>query len=112
MTIEIETNKGSFKIEPYCCEAKAMVRNSTKLVTVGHIPREISKHVYFFLKEKGGIKKGFVFFTKYGFSPIPAGGLEIPLMLSFFDDEDVEEDYRKVIRLKESHHVLRTMRLS
>ena len=59
MTIEIETNKDSIKTDPYCCTVKAMVGNFAKLATAGHIPREFSKDVYFFLKEKVGKKEGF-----------------------------------------------------
>ena len=60
-----------------------MVRSSAKLVTVGHIPREISRHVYFFLKEESGNLEGFIFSGKCRPSPILVGELEITLMLSF-----------------------------
>ena len=47
------------------------------------MPREISRHVYFFIKSGGGSVNGTVISTKYRTSPIPAGGLEIPLLLTF-----------------------------
>ena len=47
-----------------------------------HIPREISPHHYFFLKEGGNIT-GHLICTNYKVSPIPAGGLEVPLLLNF-----------------------------
>ena len=50
---------------------------------VGHIPRESSRHCYFFLKEEGGEINGNVFRTTYRPLPIPSGGLEIPLVLGF-----------------------------
>ena len=53
MIIEIEPNKDSIKIDPYCSVVKPRVRNPGKLATLGHIPREISRHAYFFLKEEG-----------------------------------------------------------
>ena len=65
VTVAFEINKDSIKIDPYCCAAKAMTGNPAKLATVGHILRE------------------YVFSTEYRPSPILAGGLEIPLMLSF-----------------------------
>ena len=65
VTVAFEINKDSVKIDPYCCAAKAMTGNPAKLATVGHILRE------------------YVFSTEYRPSPILAGGLEIPLMLSF-----------------------------
>ena len=59
VTIEIKTNKDSIKIDPYYSVVKAMLGNPLKVATVGHIPQEISRDVYFFLKEEGGKVKGF-----------------------------------------------------
>ena len=50
---------------------------------VGHIPREISRHVYFFIKKKEGCINGKVLSVKYQPSPIPSAGLEIPMILKF-----------------------------
>ena len=50
---------------------------------MGHIPREISRHVYYFLTAEGGTVSGHVVSTEHRYSPIPAGGLEIPLLLKF-----------------------------
>ena len=44
ISVQLETNAGSTKIDPYCCAIKTMV--SGKLETVGHIPREVSKHLF------------------------------------------------------------------
>ena len=38
---------------------------------------------FFFLKEENGKVDGFLYSTQYQPSPIPAGGLEIPLKLTF-----------------------------
>ena len=54
---------------------------------MGHIPREISRHVYYFIKTKGGSVNGSVISTKYRPLPIPLGGLEIPLFLKFLCPE-------------------------
>lgn len=83
VTVEIETDKESRKIDPYCCAIKAMVGIPPQLKTVGHVPREISRHTFFYLKEENGKIDGLVHSTQYRPSPIPAGGLEIPLMLTF-----------------------------
>ena len=83
VSVEIETNEESKKVDPYSCAIKALVGQPPQLKTVGHIPREISRHVFFFLKEENGRIEGTVHSTKYRPSPIPAGGLEIPLMLTF-----------------------------
>ena len=50
VTVEIETDKESKKIDPYCCAFKAIVDIPPRLKTVGHVPREISKRI--FLKRK------------------------------------------------------------
>ena len=54
-----------------------------KLETVGHIPREVSRHTYFYIKEEGGRTDGSALSARYRPSPIPSGGLEIPLMMTF-----------------------------
>lgn len=81
--VSIETDKKSRDIDPYACAIKCMVGSPEMLKTVGHIPREISRHTYFFLKEEGGTIDGIVQSVQYRPSPIPAGGLEIPLLLTF-----------------------------
>ena len=83
VSVEIETNEESKKVDPYSCAIKALVGQPPQLKTVGHIPREISRHVFFFLKEENGRIEATVHSTKYLPSPTPAGGLEIPLMLKF-----------------------------
>ena len=81
--VEVETNQNSTQIDPYACAIK--VKNVFYDVwdTVGHIPREISRHTYFFLTEEGGQVCGTVMSVVYRSSPIPGGGLEIPLNLTF-----------------------------
>ena len=81
VTVEIEDNALSKEIDPYCCAIN--INENGRLVTVGHMPREISRHVFFFLSSEGGTIDGTVLSTRYRLSPIPAGGLEIPLWLTF-----------------------------
>ena len=81
ISVQLETNEDSKKIDPYCCAIKAMV--SGKLETVGHIPREVSRHNCFYMKEEGEHIDGSVLSTRYCPSPIPSGGHEIPLMMTF-----------------------------
>ena len=47
-----------------------MVYVSPQLKTVEHVPREISTHALFFLKEENGKLDGFVYSTQYQPSPI------------------------------------------
>ena len=78
--VQLESNEDSKKIDPYCCAIKTMA--SGKLETVGHIPREVSRHTYFYIKEEGGRIDGSVLSTRYNPLPIHSGGLEIPLMMT------------------------------
>ena len=47
VVVHKEKNIVSLQIDPYCCVIGP--------VTVGHIPREISRFIYFFLHEQGAI---------------------------------------------------------
>ena len=83
VTVEIETDKESKKIDPYGCAIKAMVYIPPQLKTAGHVRREISRHIFFFLKEENGKVDGFVYSLQNQPSPVLAGELEIPLKLTF-----------------------------
>ena len=64
---------------------------------VGHILLEISRYAWFFM-DRGGRFTGRVDFPRYRPSPIPKGGLEIILKVTF----TIEEDKRRYVdRLKE-----------
>ena len=49
---------------------------------MGHVPRKYYAIAIFFLKDGGNIT-GHSIYTNYKVSPIPAGGLEVPLLLTF-----------------------------
>ena len=82
VVVHKEKNIVSFQIDPYCCAITITRVDKIGPVTVGHIPREISRFVYFFLHEQGAIF-GTVVDTEPRISPIPEGGLEIKLFLNF-----------------------------
>ena len=52
-------------------------------MTVGHNPREVWRHVHFFIKTEGGKVNGHVKSLTFKPSTIPSGGLEIPLQSTF-----------------------------
>ena len=81
ISVQLETDEDSKKIDSYCCALKTMV--SRKLKTVGHISKDVSRHTYFYIKEEGGRIDGPVLSTRYHPSPIPSSGLEIPLLMTF-----------------------------
>ena len=68
-----ETDNKSFQIDPYCGRITIIRADKIGPVTVGHIPREIPRFVYFSLHE-GGAVSGTVVDTIPCVSPIPEGG--------------------------------------
>ena len=87
--IALETLQSSLEVDPYACAVKIKNRFYEHHITVGHLPREISRHIHFFIKTEGGKVQGTVKSLLYRASPIPAGGLEIPLILKF-ENKDQE----------------------
>ena len=67
-----ETDNKSLQIDPYRCRITIIRADKIGPVTVEHIPREISRFVYFFLHE-GGAVSGTVVDTIPCVSPIPEG---------------------------------------
>ena len=61
---------------------RKLLYGGRRTLTVGHIPREISRFAFFFLRHRGTIK-GHVVDLQQKRSPIPQGGLEIRLKLKF-----------------------------
>ena len=61
--VQLETNEDSKKTGPYSYAIKTMV--SGKLEAVDHIPREVSRHTYFYIKEEWGRIDGSVLSTCY-----------------------------------------------
>ena len=72
----------SLQIDPYCCAITITCVDKIGPVTFGHILREISRFVCFFLHEQSAIS-GTVVDTEPRISPIPEEGLEIKLLLNF-----------------------------
>ena len=84
--------KSSLEVDPYACVIKIKNRFFDSVITVGHIPREISRHVHFFIKTEDGKVIGHVNSLTYRPSPIPSGGLEILLQLTFTCDDKLTLD--------------------
>ena len=68
-----------------------------QLVTVGHVPLEVSKLCYYFMRHNGEIS-GVVEDSRHRRSPIPSGGLEVNLKLTFKDLGDIVYKMKKLIR--------------
>ena len=80
--VGMETNKSSKWIDLYASGVKTKHRFFDTWLTVGHIPRKISGHCYFFM-EGGRTITGHLISTSFKVSPISAGGLDILLLLTF-----------------------------
>ena len=63
---------------------------------VGHIPREISRFCKFFIDYRGKIKAAVVS-CQFRRSPLPQGGLEIPLKLSICHADTSNGVFQKII---------------
>ena len=88
----METKKFSLEVDPYTCAIKIKNRFFDSLITVGHIPREISWYLHLFIKTKDGKVIGHAKSLTYRPSPIPSGGLELPLQLTFTCDNKLTLD--------------------
>ena len=82
--IEIETNQSSIAIYPYACAVKGKEKYFDGWKTVGHVPRDISRYIYFFIRKENGKTTGSVKSLNYKPSPIPSGGLKIPSTVNIF----------------------------
>ena len=76
VTVELETTASSLETDPYTCAIRIKIKCFSNLITVGHIPREISRHVHFFIKTEGGKVNGHVKSLTYRPSLIPSVGLK------------------------------------
>ena len=95
--VEKETSAKSKSIDPYACAIKIINRFFDNWITIGHIPTEISCHCYFFMKEGGEIS-GYLVSMNCKPSPIPAGGLEVPLLLTFsVKNEQIFEQMKEFV---------------
>ena len=83
VTRELETTALSLETNPYACAIRIKNKYFSNLITVGHIPHEISQHVQFFIKIEGEKVNGHVKSLTFRPSPIPSGSLETPLQLTF-----------------------------
>ena len=77
-----EVNNISINIDPYCCRITIKRVDRIGPVTVGHVPRELSRFIFYFIQE-GGSVTGTVASTTPRISPIPEGGLEVPILMHF-----------------------------
>ena len=81
----METKKISLEVDPYACAIKIKNRFFDSLITEGHIPGEILRHLHFSIKTEDGMVAGHVKSLTYRPSPIP-------LQLTFTCDDKLTLD--------------------
>ena len=96
-----ETDPNSLQHDRYACSVKRIKEGRgvlmARLVTVGHVPLEISKICHYFIIHGGEIS-GTVEDSKPRRSPIPSGGLEIKLNLTFKGRGDLIDKLKLLLR--------------
>ena len=72
------------------------------MVTVGHVPLEISRLCFYFLQDEGSVISGKVVDTRPRRSSISSAGLEVKLMLKFSGRAGTVDVMKQQIRQKYS----------
>ena len=81
--IKIETNQSLIAINRYASAVKAKHKYFDGWKFVGHVPREISRYICFFIKKEDGRISGNVKSLNHKSLAFLSGGLELPLLLTF-----------------------------
>ena len=91
--------------DPYAC---GIYKYSKEVISgkilIGHIPRELSRFCNFFL-DYGGKLEVTVRCTKYRRSPLPQGGLEIPVTLLIFKGDSSDDVYSNMQELVANNYI-------
>ena len=77
-----ETNSVSIDTYPYFCKITIKRVGRIRDITVGHIPRELSRFLFHFIYEGRSVIVTATNITLRP-SPIPKGDLEIPILMHF-----------------------------
>ena len=72
VTVEPGTTALKLETDPYACAIRIKNKYFCNLITVGHIPHEILRHIHFFIKTEGAKVNGHVKYLTYRPSPIPS----------------------------------------
>ena len=92
-----ETIEEALNIDQYSSAVQIFPRDRIAPVTVGHILMELSRFVYYFVQSDGGLS-GRVLSTRYKRSPVPEGGLEIPISVKCqHPDENILDKMKEFV---------------
>ena len=102
--LQLEQEYGNVH-DPFAISIHASLRDKiTASDIVGHIPREISRFCHFFLNY-GGALEGRVRDSKFRRSPIPKGGLEIPIVLIVWKDKASTSVFSRMKDFVEEYYI-------
>ena len=91
--------------DPYAMTSARIIKATvTEIQVVGHLPRKISRFSKFFC-DYGGEHSTLVRDPKYRRSPIPQGGLEIPITLKVFKGDTPDHVFKKMWEFLERFYV-------
>ena len=96
-----ETKSISIDIDPYCCKITIKRVDRIGDIAVGHIPRELSRFVFYFIHEKGSVTGTAPNITPRS-SPIKEGGLEIPILMPFVHKINAKFNRMKIFVIKKN----------
>ena len=102
-----EVNNICIDIDSYCCRITIKRVDRTRPVTVGHVPRELSRFIFYFIQE-GGWVTGTVATTTSRTSPIPEGRLEVPILMHFTHENKVISTEREILLRKQVEKMKKT----
>ena len=102
-------------VDPYACAIHVEGKYFNFRKAAGHIPREISRYIYCFIKKEEGSITVKILSVKYRSSSIPSEGLEISLILKVnssksitflnmkqFVNEHYEYEFTGKVKIEES----------
>ena len=91
--------------DPYACGLYLLAKGTIfGKCLVGHIPRELSRFTKFFL-DYGGLLTANVKATKFRQSPLPQGGLEIPIKLAIGKGEASDDVFEKMKDFVDNNYI-------
>ena len=101
--LDVQMEAGNV-FDPYAMALKMRIPGQIEQISVvGHIPREISRFCHFFVL-RGGELRGKVRDTNFRRSPLPQGGLEIPITLLVFKRGTTNEQYQMMRNFIINHY--------
>ena len=102
-----EVSNISIDIDPYCCRIAIKRVDRMGPAAVGHVPRELSRFIFYFIK-KGCPVTGTVAKTTPRISPIPEGWLEVPILMHFTNENKAISSKMEILVRKQVEKMKKT----